>query len=369
MAQNYGLGNFTKLPYELREQIWLEFFPVEQDNEAASERTSIQTSAKTDLRILRASKCLYHEISPVIYSKTCLYFDLSPLPSESFPFWSALRLRRRINKDTVYDGGAVWRLESSYDERSTHFDNFPFDKVTAIELSLTAPEDPPQFFWLWRNVIRTIELLKKAPSLPHLTIQLRKGKDLNVDEVFGEFPTEEPGYSYYSQCLREFLPKRKFLSWVDTCVGNHSKYIYNSHGQYIYDILVIPFYSLLRNTTSVHVEAHSKEIKDKMDWTKIHNADGVLSRRVKGCKSFEFHIAERELWHNNFCGWDYMHDWLFWDHMFVGGIVSFLQAEWDNQTFKSSIDRPAEVWSPVTKSVYLLIVKETKIRSFANPYD
>ncbi|KAM5506190.1 hypothetical protein McanMca71_002381 [Microsporum canis] len=348
MALRSSLGNFSKLPYEIRELIWLEFYPVSWDK-SNIEPTSVQTSADIDLRVLRASRSLYDEISHIIYSKTTLCLNLSPLSCESDTFWGALRFKRRVRKNVFYDGGAVWRLESGYDDRDDHFDYFPFDKLAAIEISLSGPEDAAQVFWLWRNVVRTLELLETASSLPPIVIRLQKGKDFNIHDLYAEFDGYDPNNYYYCLFAQATFPKRKMLSWIDTCHGlrYYPFYIYNSPGQYIYDILIIPFYSKLRGATSIQVEVHSCEIKDKMDWTKIHFAESVLSRRIKGCDSLEYHRDERELFHQVFSDYTDIHDCLFHGHYGVkGGIIPFLHVEWDCQTFRSIGKRPAGIPPP-----------------------
>ncbi|PGH03611.1 hypothetical protein AJ79_07340 [Helicocarpus griseus UAMH5409] len=235
MALSPGLGALSKLPPELRELIWLEFLPV-------GGRCDTQKTAKADLRVLQVSKCLYTEIACLLYPKTTLHFDLSPSFSAHPSLWCMVRFTSR-HRD---GGGAVWRLESNIDKRSHRFDNFPFHKIESLTVSFSAPDPrkPCQLFWLWRNSVRTTELLKKALSVPPLTIQLVRTETHN------------------------------WLEATHTRRGNA-----RLEGSRDYDLLVAPFYTLL-NLKSITIKAPSEDVARKMDWTFIHWLDGILSERT-----------------------------------------------------------------------------------------
>ncbi|OAL66066.1 hypothetical protein A7C99_3170 [Trichophyton rubrum] len=131
-----SLGDFSKLPFEIRELIWLEFFPAGQKKEPEAQPITAQTSAEVDLRVLRASKGLYNEISHVIYSKTHISFDPSFSHKENETLWATIRFKRRVRRHII-DHGALFRLENSSSKRDTRFDNFPFDKVASIEIDVS----------------------------------------------------------------------------------------------------------------------------------------------------------------------------------------------------------------------------------------
>ncbi|PGH07052.1 hypothetical protein AJ80_08065 [Polytolypa hystricis UAMH7299] len=151
MNQTCGYGLFSKLPYELREQIWLEFLPV---GRTTSSTSTTRKSAEADLRVLRVSRDLYAEISNVLYAKTCLHFNLSPSFPESPDLWCTVSFKRchnrggtkkdndgnrRVTADARHTG-AVWRLESNALQIDARFNSFPFSKIATIEVSLSAPD-------------------------------------------------------------------------------------------------------------------------------------------------------------------------------------------------------------------------------------
>ncbi|EFR05196.1 hypothetical protein MGYG_08210 [Nannizzia gypsea CBS 118893] len=246
-----GLGNFSKLPYELRELIWLEFFPVPHEDEPAAE-----------LSILKASRALYHEISDVLFSKTNMCIDLSPPPGAGENFWCDIRLQRRVRKDTLCDGG-VWTLRSEWEYSNSDFDHFPFHKLAAIDIHISGPEDPAGLFWRWRNVVRTLEMLEGS-VLPPITIWLLEGKKLRLR-------------------------------------------------------------------------------------TNISFAQSILSRRIEGHDSPEFHRDKEELHLQIVEHWSYIHDWMFWGHVCESKVVTFFQIEWDDQTFNSIIDKPMKVSTAIIR--------------------
>ncbi|EGE01246.1 hypothetical protein TEQG_00299 [Trichophyton equinum CBS 127.97] len=162
-----SLGDFSKLPYEIRELIWLEFFPASQKKEPEAPPNTARTSAEVDLRVLRASKGLYNEISNIIYSKTHISFDPSFSLEENEALWATVRFKRRVRRHII-DHGAFFRLENSSSKRDTRFDNFPFDKVASIEIDVSRL---PRFA---SNVVRIIELLERSPALSPMVIRYQR---------------------------------------------------------------------------------------------------------------------------------------------------------------------------------------------------
>lgn len=145
----------------------MEFFPAGQKKEPEAQPITAQTSAEVDLRVLRASKGLYNEISHVIYSKTHISFDPSFSHKENETLWATIRFKRRVRRHII-DHGALFRLENSSSKRDTRFDNFPFDKVASIEIDVSRL---PRFA---SNVVRIIELLKRSPALSPIIIQYQR---------------------------------------------------------------------------------------------------------------------------------------------------------------------------------------------------
>ncbi|KAK2784025.1 hypothetical protein FQN53_008833 [Emmonsiellopsis sp. PD_33] len=336
MAQHPGFGLFSKLPYELREQIWLELLPACQDplpsegtsakiisaNEISAGETpsketpANETPAKADLRVLRASKALYDEISTVLYSKTCLHFDLSPNALECPTIWSAVSFTRRYGGRKNDIVRAAWNLKSDSLDRDHGLDNFPFHKVGAIEVGISAPdpEKPERFILQWRNVIRTVELIKNSSSFPPLTIQLRK----------------DNGHDWYNtQGLSHGLCEK-----------------YEKHN---YEVLALPFYTP-RNIKSIEIEPHSEDLRKQMDWEIIDWASHTISKRT-GNPTTHFDLAaERELYIEVMGDCLWIEKVLFWDFRLTDEKVQPLPREWCSQTVHSILKREF----PETKPLRLL---------------
>ncbi|EGD95295.1 hypothetical protein TESG_02783 [Trichophyton tonsurans CBS 112818] len=331
-----GLGLFSRLPYEIRELIWLGFFPVDQEDESAPSQ-----SEYVDLRVLLTSRMLYREISDIIFSKTRMIIDLSPPPDSGKEFWATLRLRMRVRNGLFYDGPA-WRLKCRGKSREHHFDHFPFCKLAAIDIHISNPEDNNRFFWRWRNVIWTLEVLESS-LLPPVVIQLQKGKELSLHDTY----VDCAGYNLNDpQVLEEVkYKKRMMISWVDTCYGIYPYPAggYNSDGQYIYDILVLPFYSRLQGASSIRVEVHSQEIRQKMNWTAIRIAHRAFYRRVDGVDPFASYLDEEWINSRIISQYLYIHDCLLWETLLgKGETISYFLTGWHDQSPKIIAHKLAE---------------------------
>ena len=245
MAPISSFGLFSRLPYELREQIWLEFLPAGEDSILGE----LCRDPKTSFEILRASRALYNEISTCLYSNVYLQFDLSPIYFNDPLVWTTFYLNK-INRrrKEMTESKAMWRLENGTDARDRGFYNLRVHpRIEAIEFNLFAPDprDPSQLFWLWRKVTRLVKLLKEAgPSLPHLTIRLQKCETQDWHSPVG----------------------------INSSIDDpHDK-------KYDHDVVVLPFLGL-QNISSVKIETHSGELKTMMDWSVIDWARGVISGR------------------------------------------------------------------------------------------
>ncbi|KAK2754867.1 hypothetical protein FQN54_006760 [Arachnomyces sp. PD_36] len=309
-AQIPGLGAFSKLPYELREQIWLHFLPVGEEP-----APSTKTSVKADLRVLLTSRDLYEEISTVLYSKTCLHVSISLQSESDLDLWCTIYFtrpsRRRRGPTDEDQPAAWWRLESSYSGRDLHFDNFPFHKIRAVEVSLPAPscDIDEELIWLWRNVSRTCQLLHNKPSPPPpLIIQLQKCETHDWCDRDGE------ARNLSSSSLP--LSGRK------------------------YDLLVLPFYNL-RQFTTIKPEPHSEELRRKMDWTWIDWASDVVSKRNGDCEINANGSEELELDMAVFDNYLWVHDQIFYpDWMYYSkASLSSIRGEWICEEFSMKYNR------------------------------
>lgn len=233
MFLNPGLGSLSILPYEVRELIWLEFFSALKKKEIT----------RTDLMITRVSKAICEEVSEVIYSHSYLRFDLE----RDFhrPQW-ALTIRGKVEFIRRFRGHEEVLGEWIWHDHDWRLDNFPMHRLRAVEVSLTAPypEHPDQVLWLWRNVVKTAELLIEGRFISHLTILLQK--DTTSD-------------------------------WCNPNWSDHS--MFERYDKRIYELIVRPLY-LLRNVENIELIPHSDTLKREMDWKEIHWAERVVTRRT-----------------------------------------------------------------------------------------
>jgi hypothetical protein len=236
-----SLGTLSLLSYEIREKIWLEFIPKLPANAASP---PLQTSFDADLRVLQASRALNREISSVIYPKARLHLDLSPCAyeDETRSLWCTVRFIHP--RHGGLEESPIWRLETTVDGRDHRFDYFPWRKIDGIDISLSAPNDLKHLIWMWRNVMRTTELLRHDGMPPAMSIRLHH--DENADP----------------ECQ---LWTAKLLS--DPLSSRYS-----------YDLLVLPFANMMF-VEHLTVEPSSSKLRQKMVWTGINEVLGLVRRR------------------------------------------------------------------------------------------
>ncbi|OJJ30772.1 hypothetical protein ASPWEDRAFT_85592, partial [Aspergillus wentii DTO 134E9] len=276
-----SLGCLAQFPYEIREQIWLQFIPDGQD-------TVLLRTPKTDLRILRASKSIHDEISLLLYRRSCLEFDVSAIYYQRKERWTTVYLRRgRQERAQLEEPQATWILRNKEDARTRGFDNLPFHRIDRVVANLFAPDpkDAGKLFCLWQRVRALVELLKGAEKIRNLTIRL---------------------------C------KRDGQDWFDRDRGmNHSMRLLRGETHCDHDVAVLPFCTL-QNVENITVEAHSAELEQRMNWRvinvgKIQESEARLavSRRV----GFEYMWLHADLWKYapgrtaRLMRWDFLRQW------------------------------------------------------------
>lgn len=258
MDETSNLGLFSKLPYELREQIWLEFLPCGRDKTSVL-KSSI--SPKTHLEILRTSRDLYYEISNCLYSNVCLQFDLSSFYFQDAFLWTTLHFNK-INRrgEGHIETKATCKFLSRKRAKRRGFYNLRLHPQITIEVNLLAPDpdDPGQLFWLWRKIMRLVEMLEEASELSRLTIRLQK-------------------------CEAQ--------DWHRSIVINSS--ITDPYDKkYDHNVVICPFYRL-QNTKAFSIETHSDELKRVMNWDMINWAGEIISKR--DAKSPPITFRERDI--------------------------------------------------------------------------
>ncbi|EED24007.1 hypothetical protein TSTA_073930 [Talaromyces stipitatus ATCC 10500] len=194
-----GLGNFGKLPPEIRFMIWSDFVP------SGHERS------KTDLSILRASKQLHAEVLSYLHETISTlaivvraeFDELHQLVDSSthlsFEIWSGGALLRR-NGD---DGDDVesemerlarasrWKFSSARDALERGFEFLPLDKLSAIMcIDAPDPDDEGQLICLCLRM-RQVALLLKSLRKPISHVGVRLGEPRAWRRKKGERVEEE----------------------------------------------------------------------------------------------------------------------------------------------------------------------------------
>lgn len=109
-APSPGLGLFSRLPRELRDLIWNEFQPRNSDPGADSHPVP-----KTDTRICKTSKQIYHGVSEELYRKRTMSFNiLGASPKRS------RRIRGQVRWASFWTGIWPMLLEEAKSSMTTH---------------------------------------------------------------------------------------------------------------------------------------------------------------------------------------------------------------------------------------------------------
>lgn len=151
------LGNFEKLPLEIRLLIWECLF------------YDIHTAPRV-LSILRCSRYLYQEISDHLY-KGMRHEIRIPGADDSLKW---LYVRLVSNRMSV-----KWRGLKNIKAVRKHLQNFPHKRIEGKEIFLgvlLSYKDPDQTIRLMEKLDRLVDILKAAPVTPTVHVSLLKGK-------------------------------------------------------------------------------------------------------------------------------------------------------------------------------------------------
>lgn len=247
------LGNFIKLPYELRLMIWEELRPHGQDKTTADTASSKQSRRipKSGLSILRANRGLHDEIHRPLYKNMVMAFEISPVYEKDV--WITANCRQ---------GQAVWKLQNEDDAVGRGFLDLPYDRVDVV-VDIVAPDnrDQAQLVCLWGKISRFVDFMggtqrnKKGKNIQDMTIRFRKNAITGSD--WYDYANEMMIVSAINIANCEQLPMKAF----DPINGMH--YYSNS------DVAFTPFLRL-RNAQSITVTAHSEELYKALNWDLIN---------------------------------------------------------------------------------------------------
>lgn len=153
------LGNFSKLPTELRLTIWETLLRSTYAHSHPEVRMNI-------LSILCCSRYLYHEISYLVYEDMIHGIHTHPSPSGESCVDMDISTKRLIVKRELKNDEALRR----------HIHNFPHDRIPkrGLGVYITHPSriDPGQMVQTWHTINRLVDVLNTLPRIPYLYIQL-----------------------------------------------------------------------------------------------------------------------------------------------------------------------------------------------------
>lgn len=119
VGEDPNLGNLIRLPRELRDMIWENVCP--QDDE-------LNPSSKNSLASLRTCRQIYTELSPKVYEKEVLLVRISP--TYQIGSWLCFQNSR----------GAKWHVKDLEDARTRGFSNLPYKKLKGVKIEIEATE-------------------------------------------------------------------------------------------------------------------------------------------------------------------------------------------------------------------------------------
>lgn len=155
-AVHRNMGQFIKLPPEIRAEIW-EHFSIRPKNKLGEGNEK----REKHLAIFRTCHDLYEEVSEHLYRKRSLTFYLWPM---RFP-WAFV---------SVFRGFDRWLSLKDLVDGCFRF--LPYKRLRGITIEIEAPdrEDPGQLILLWTKVRDLVDLLSQTGELLKIDIYLRE---------------------------------------------------------------------------------------------------------------------------------------------------------------------------------------------------
>lgn len=233
-----SLGEFARLPFEVRELIWLEFTPSGEDTPFEKHRQ------KTDLSILCTSRYLNGEICHTIFSRTYLKIELSPVYKLDRK-WMTVELYHHHYRLSTPPRKAKWVIKGPEDVRSRGLYNFLFHRIGSVVVDVCAPnpQDMSSLFTLWQKVDKLVKVFQETSKIEDLGIH---------------------------------LVKRDGLDWINKDLQANASL---GRGYYDHDIVVVPLCGL-RNVRKIHIGVHSEEVEKAIDWSVMSWAQNSSNLRI-----------------------------------------------------------------------------------------
>lgn len=299
------LGDFGKLPLEIREMVWREFRPRGIDE-------NYRKVQKSDLRIMRTSKALCAEISRHMFRSYVVFLDIYPE--------SDITLRD--------NGGAKWMFKGEEEFRARGFGLFPWHKVD-ICIDLNAVGDPvssnAEFCLFWKRTYGFVQTLKEASSLRRVIVSFwyHKGNDWNITGIPRH--THQPSWKQISGRIYSF---ERHLQHFNIC--------------YPHQIFILLFLTLSHTSKELqfnHVPDNSPDLDlpDLVNWFNTSNHTRSFTRDYNQWLTQTHQAFEKnlEIWM-----WARAQTITFW----MGRYYSDLPIDLDHQIIFAMRERPDLVY-------------------------
>lgn len=183
------LGTFSKLPPEVRLEVWEHLFSLCQIRAPLQQRES--NSKARNLSILQANRYLHAEISHHLYSTLTHTISLSPKYDR----------HKWMTAQTCSKGLNVERDLDDTEASQRYFLNFPHNKAR-LKVEILAPnrKDQGQIALLWQKVSGLIDRMLALPKSK--SSQERPGVDIVLVGRWGS--KEEPKQSVPQLCYYDY---------------------------------------------------------------------------------------------------------------------------------------------------------------------
>lgn len=226
MSIDPSLGNLSRLPPEIRLQIWdlFSLYPIE----CGATDPAPSASRQPRLAFLQTSHRIHDEASQHLYKDVVLRFQV--FPEYQYRSWLT------IESNT----GTTWHLQDLDNAVSRGFGKLPYEKLKGIQVEIVAPcrFDPGQTVCLWKKCLDLAALLEQAErGLPNLEIHLKDSESAKWS-VDGE-----PQMSVSIDRVKSYPPRDDI-----TDRSNERTFITDAD----YQIALIPFHRL-RNVQTAQV--------------------------------------------------------------------------------------------------------------------
>ncbi|RDW59368.1 uncharacterized protein DSM5745_11063 [Aspergillus mulundensis] len=175
MSRASGLGDFGRLPYDVRCLIWTEV--AEETNPStdlaflASDPCFLRASILR-ASILRASKDMYEEINGFLFFGGTLQIEMGPHADTLLRFLRYHARQVDSSPSLLGEGG----VETSLYMDSCSLDLFPWHILDGVEVILESPYTMgvEGIYYMWRNIEIAVKLLRKACVIRRLTVSFHE---------------------------------------------------------------------------------------------------------------------------------------------------------------------------------------------------